>query len=68
MLNLARAGVPEKTAMAISGHKTWSVFDRYTIVSTEDITNAMGRVEVSSAKALPATSETLREKAGSYIA
>jgi integrase len=60
--NLVRAGVPEKTAMAISGHKTRSVFDRYTIFSTEDITIAMRRVEVASARALPAVSEILVKK------
>jgi integrase len=43
--NLMKAGVNEKVAMAISGHKTRSVFDRYHIVDTEDVVEAMRRVQ-----------------------
>lgn len=45
--NLVSAGVQEKVAMTISGHKTRSVFDRYNIISPKQVLDAMKQVERS---------------------
>jgi hypothetical protein len=42
--NLINAGVPERVAMTVTGHRTRSVFDRCHIVSPTDLRDVARRL------------------------
>ena len=42
---LVRAGVPERVAMQLTGHKTRSIFERYNITSPGDLRDAARRLD-----------------------
>jgi integrase len=49
--NLVRAGIPERVAMTMTGHKTRAVFERYNIVSEGDLNAAGMKLDEASRKA-----------------
>jgi integrase len=63
--NLIRSGTHETVAMAISGHRTRSTFDRYNITSTEDVAAAIERAAAADQAECGPTGERTGETAAS---
>lgn len=57
-MNLMRAGVDLAVAMKIGGHKTRDVFERYNIISEEDVRGSLVRTEAY-VQALPAAAQVV---------
>ena len=59
MRNLVRAGIPERVAMQMTGHKTSAIFDREHIVAKSDLGEAAGRLDRTSRPRMTTISTTV---------
>ncbi len=64
--DMIRSGIPERVAMRISGHKTRSVFDRYNIVSGQDLKEAAIR-KAEYTERLNSTGQKFESKKGEVV-
>jgi len=62
--NLVGAGVSEKVGMRLPGHRTRPVFDRYDIVSGDDLRAAVGKLAARIATVSRQSSDRARRAAG----
>ena len=64
--NLRKAGNDQTVIMKISGHATAEVFRRYNIVATDDVTDAMRKLDLSSDTSVTVTAKRPKRLSASH--